>query len=278
MSVPAGIDRPLSIPEIVDRAVTITVRRWQTLAVIVLIQALPAALVTTFAPQYATIWTVVMLFVDPLLAAAVIVTATTPEMPSAGAALVSAARRYRSLFVAQLLTGLIALGAALIVGIPLVLLSGLIGAGFGAIGVSTFAAIAIAIVLPTPNLVIAIIDPIVMLENMTAGDAVGIAFRRARNAGWWRSWRLGLTYLAFDLLPTYALMAAGQQMARLAHLPIVNAVLDMLTSGITLGIGIVVATVISLEMRVRYDGSDLVAALQARDGPQLPVDTESVTT
>jgi hypothetical protein len=256
------------IPEIVDRAVTITVRRWRTLTAIVLIQAIPLALVETFGPAYANLWTTInVVFLTPLLAAAVIVTATAPEMPSAGSALGKAAHRFPSLVIGLLLSLLIALVGIAIIGIPIGLLFGLIGAGFGLPGVVFFASVGFAIAFPLPNLVIALIDPIIMLENATAVEAAGIAFRRARNAGWWRSWRLGLTCFAFDLLPTFALSSAGEQIGRLLHLPVVNVVFDLLTSGVTLGIGIVVATVISLEMRVRYDGTDLIAALRQADAP-----------
>ena len=48
---PAGIDRPLGIGEIVDRSVTLTVQRWRTLLLLVLVEAVPVGIARATRPN-----------------------------------------------------------------------------------------------------------------------------------------------------------------------------------------------------------------------------------
>lgn len=92
-----------------------------------------------------------------------------------------------------------------------------------------------------------------------------IAYRRVRGTGFKRAWQLGFTLLAFDDLPLGVINLITGQIMRLTHSAALGYVEKPLAEGITAVFGMVVATVVWIEMRVRYDGSDIEAAIGRGD-------------
>ncbi|MDB5069428.1 MAG: hypothetical protein JWM87_539 [Candidatus Eremiobacteraeota bacterium] len=260
---PAGVDRPLSIAEIADRSVTLAVRRWRTLLVLVLAEAVPVGILRMVRPERPEALMLVSLVPDIALVvllygAAAVVTAA-PEPPSVTAALRTAASRYGALLavfiVAWLYFSLIGLGVAF----AAVLTAAPVAAMFGrtaAIAVGAVVALlGFVLFLPRAGLVAMIVMPIVALEERSPSKALATAFRRVRNTGQWRARLLGLAMCALLVAPLVVIALTADNVD--PKLPAFTLVEELLSDAISLGFGAVVATVISLEMRVRYEGADL---------------------
>lgn len=268
MNAPGGVDGPLSLGEIVDRGVTIVVRRWRTLAVLVLLEAVPigiARVVSGPAPAANIWWFVPDLLIVPWLVCAAVLTAASPEPPSVASVLRRSVARYGACLVAQLLSFVL-----LVILVVPVLVAGLIGGvPFDAVGQQTLAFVAAGIlggivallIGPRLYLVASLLYPIVVLEGASPSKAWSIAFRRTRNAGWGRAWRFGLTLIALGLAPAVILSSGVDRLIDLTHVAAFRFADELLSDAITVGLGTVVATVMSLEMRVRYEGADLEAEI-----------------
>lgn len=262
------VDRPLTLGEIVDRSVTIAVRRWRTLGALVLLEALPVGFVATVLRlDWLSIG--IDLVLVPLLLCAAVFAAASPANLSVADVLRQAVPRYGRCVLAFIFGFVLVAMAglpALLVGFLLGALTATGGLGVAAVIVAGAAGVVILLaLLPRFYLVGSLLFPIVALENTSAAEAWSIAFRRVGNAGAARAWRFGLTLFAVGLAPAIAVGAAADQLAEMTHLAAFRFADELVTDAISLGFSSVVATVMSLEMRVRYEGSDIEAALRARD-------------
>jgi len=260
---PAGIDRPLSISEIVDRSVTLAVRRWRPLLMLVLIEAIPIGIANIYVPQRLSLAGAVLTIIDvllfALLAGAVALTTAATEAPSAGAALRMAASRYGAVLAGGLLSSLL-VTAAFVVPFGLAAVVTVVVAPIVRHVPYLFLTLGLplaAIVAPGPYLIGMIVFPIIALEGTSPWSAFRIAFRRASNAGWRRTWGLGLALLALSYGPVAVITGTIDYVIRITKLTGLTLLRDLLADSVSLGFAIVVATVISLEMRVRYEGADL---------------------
>lgn len=281
MTAPAGIDRPLSITEIVDRSVTLAVRRWSLLTVLFLIYVVAKDIAVAISPP--TIPTSVLAgyavnaVVGPLVYPAAVLTTAPTLVPPLPVVLRSAAARYGASFiglvlnfaivVVALVAGIAVVSPAVIAFIPNGFARGL---GFGIGGI-----VVMILLLPGPLLFGQILYPIIVLESRSPWKAMCIAFRRVRSAGFRRAWQLGLTLIAFDYLPTFVLNLASNQVIRLTHASVLAYVARPLAEGSTMVSSMVIATVIWAEMCVRYEGSDIEAALGRAD--QAPFENGSAS-
>lgn len=278
VNLPAGIDRPFSIGEIIDRSVTLAVRRWRTIAILVLVEGIPIGIARTLVPDHpaalSLIWFVPDVLLVALLYGAMTRTVASAEAPSAAAALRASASRFGTV-LAVILLGWAYLGLmmvpVLIFAVFVVILTVSIAGQGVAVGVAAaFVALGFLALMPGAGLVATIAVPIAALEGASPFRAFGIAFRRARSAGWWRTWLLGLVLFVISLAPALVVGAVASALIELTKIRALNLVDEVVVDAITLGFGMVVATVIALEMRVRYEGSDFeAAALHANESGRL---------
>jgi len=269
VNLPAAIDCPLSIPEIVDRSVTLAVRRWRTLLVLVLIEAVPIGILRAFVPErpmsLTLLWLVPdVIFVALLSGAVVLTVAATVAIPSAGTALRTAAHRFGAVlgtlllgWALQVLIAALAFVVAVLIGMPFAIMGpiGAVAIGAGA------ALIGFLAVFPGVCLVSAIAVPIVVLERVSPWKGFTIAFRRVGNAGWRRAWLLGLSLFAVTVAPALLIGFGMETLIEVTGLSALKFAEELLTDVVTLGFGMVVGTVMSIEMRVRYEGADLEAVI-----------------
>jgi hypothetical protein len=119
------------------------------------------------------------------------------------------------------------------------------------------------VVVAVPVLLGKIVYPIVVLETASPWRAIAIGFRRVRNSGLRRSLQLGLTVLILDFGPSIILNAIATRVDSLARIPALVPIERAFVGSVTTVYVAVLATVISLEMTVRHEGTDLEAALEA---------------
>ena len=268
MIAPAVVDRPMTIGEIVDRAVTLAVRRWRVLGALVLIEAIPLGIgrVAVGESPPANAWFGLFeVLCDTLFFGAAILGCATPPA-TVGAVLRGALRRYGALIGAELLGFvllLVVVAGAAACGFVAGLVFGPAGPAFVLPISSVVAAVFVLVFAPRLSLVGSLLAPIVMLEHVSAPGSWSIAFRRTRNAGPRRSWLLGVALLAIAFIPTMLTALGADDVVRLTHLEAVRFVEELLSDAIQVALAATVATVISLELRVRYEGADLEAALIA---------------
>jgi hypothetical protein len=259
---PAGVDRPLSIAEIADRSITLVVMRWRTLLMLVLAEAVPIGILRMLVPDRMStvlVWFVPDIGLAALVYGAAVYTTAAPDVPSFMTVLRAATRRYgsflASLIVSWLYVLLIALAVLIASWLATLLVAGAqnpslaVAAGF-AILVLGFAAF-----LPRAGLVAMIVIPIVALEERSPWRALSTAFRRVQNAGKRRAWLLSLAVFAIGSAPPLLLSFALDPFDR--DVPVLRLLEELLGDACSLGAGVVVATVVALEMRVRYEGFDL---------------------
>ena len=117
----------------------------------------------------------------------------------------------------------------------------------------------------SPNgLVAMIVVPIVALEDVSPWKGLMTAFRRVGHLGLVRGWLLGLAAFALTLGPALAISFAMDTVVAATKSRERSRPSKSLSSySVTLGFGMVVATVVALEMRVRFEGSDIEAAAAA---------------
>lgn len=115
--------------------------------------------------------------------------------------------------------------------------------------------------LPRAGLVGATMLPIVILERRSAWDALMLARRRVDHAGFLRSTLLGLAVFAVTVLPVLLMSEAVDTLVDITHLAALRALEELFSNAVSLGLGIVVSTVAALDLRARFEGADLEAAL-----------------
>ncbi len=269
---PAGIDRPLGIGEIVDRSVTLTVQRWRTLLLLVLVEAVPVGIARVTVPDHPAplmlVWFVPDVLLAALLYGAVAFTTASVFAPPAMSVLRASARRFWPVMGAMLLSWLFLSLIALAILLTAAFI-GVIAAAFTqnrimlpVLGLGVMA-LGLFVFLPRNGLVAMIVVPIVALEDVSPWKGLMTAFRRVGHLGLVRGWLLGLAAFALTLGPALAISFAMDTVVAATKLRALTAVEEFIVDSVTLGFGMVVATVVALEMRVRFEGSDIEAAAAA---------------
>ena len=264
---------PLSIGEIADRSITLAVRRWRTLCVLVLMEALPIGLLRALRPQSGQ-ETLVELSLDLLLVAllypAGILTANARGVTRLRPVLADAARHYGASLLTLLASSawivlwvIVAAFAGVLAALPFRVSGNLTVVGVAAIVGASVAGLAL---LPRAGLVAAILLPIVILEHVSPAAALTLARRRVNHTGFVRSSLLGLALFAVTAAPVVVVGAVTETVVDLTHLTALLALDELITDVVSLGLGVVLSTVVSLELRARSEGSDLEAALDTAAG------------
>ena len=259
---------PRSIGDIADRGITLAVRRWRTLSVLVLLESVPIGVMRSALPEgRASLGASII--VDTLLVAllypAAVLTATAPAAPAPGPMLRAAAGRYgASLVTIALSTAWTAVW--LFLPLFVAILTALLFASSGnALGTGIAVAIAgggtALALLPRAGLVGATMLPIVILERRSAWDALMLARQRVNHAGFLRSTLLGLAVFAVTVAPTLVVNGAIDTVVGITHLAALTGVAELISDAVSLGFGIVLSTVAALDLRARYEGAELEARL-----------------
>ena len=105
-----------------------------------------------------------------------------------------------------------------------------------------------------------------ILEHVSPAAALTFARRRVNHTGFVRSSLLGLALFAVTFAPLLVVSAVTDTVVDLTHLTALRALDELITDVVSLGVGVVLSTVISLELRARSEGSDLEAALDTAAG------------
>jgi hypothetical protein len=258
--------RPMTIAEIFDRAVTLTVRRWQP-AFWLTVLALTPDLIQRAASHGRTLagrelWAglAIGIVFGAFAWPALIRLFAEPERGSAAELLRRSLPDVGRVLATSLLIWTL-------VFVPLIVL--VIGWGIayglwrvpGGIIAAVVVGAPLLVVAPAAFCVLCIITPILILERSGPWESVRTAVRRARRGGFARASLLGAAILAAVLIPVQ-LLDGG--LAQLAHLPgwwwipIPGVVLEGM---IGTAFGSAVVTVVAIDYRVRAQGTDLHAAL-----------------
>jgi hypothetical protein len=264
---PAG---PLTIADIADRGITLAVRNWRTLSVLILLEAVPVSImrvaVPTRGPVYWTSFAVDIMLVA-LLYSAGILTAVSRTPPPPGPVLKAAARRYGAAlgttlisvawmmlwtFVAALAGAFAMLLVAVFQSPTAVVVAGAVLGGGTAL-----------VLLPRAGLVAATMLPIVILERSSPWDALTRAQRRVNHDTFLRSSLLGLALFAVTVAPVLVVGAAVDAIVDATHLEALRALAELLSDAVSIGLGTVLSTVAALDLRARYEGTDVAAELDA---------------
>ena len=273
LHVPAGVDRPLPIGDIFDRSITIAVRRWRTLFALVLVESLPVGIGRAFfpmdrGPQF-LLWYLPDLALVALLSAAIVLAVIAPHDPGPVPMLRAAVRVFGRALGAWLLAALyfawnlfVCALAGGILGIPLGFLLGGGGAAGTIVGLTAGGIVALGI-LPRVFLTCSIAVPNVVIDGVTASTAFTLARRRVRNAGFNRGWLLGIAVFAVVGAPALVISAAMDTVVSITHVTALRVLEEFITDVVSLGLSTTLATVVALELRLRAEGADLHASLDA---------------
>jgi hypothetical protein len=259
------VERPLTIAEIFDRTVTIVVRRWRVLTVLSALGAAPDVLINSFSHGHLTDNDALFgqflldVGVGAIVGGAVVLAAGADEAPRSPLAVLRAAlTRFWSLLAATILIGLCILAVLALCAIP-----GVVAARFAG---NVAGIVVTAVVVPVaafPALVVSLAFPIVVLEDVGAAVAVRRALERARRDSLRRAWLLGLAFLIFLFGIPLAVVAGLAALAELPGLWFVS-VLEPVLNDVLLGtLSTSLLTVAALDYRVRSEGTDLAAAVDA---------------
>ena len=262
--------QPRSIGDIVDRSVTLSVRHWRTLFVLVLIEAVPVGFVRVMLPETGRadlLWLPLDILLVALLYPAAILTVTATSTLTAGLALKTAARHYGASLVTffisaawTLLWIVLSAAAASLSMMPFIAIRPTAAVVAAAVGGG---AVALAL-LPRAGLIAATMLPIVILERRSPFDAFARARRRVNHAGFVRSSLLGLAVFAVTIAPLLVIGSGVDAIVEMTHLTGLRIVDEVVADGMFLGLGMVLNTVAALDLRARHDGADLEAELDAK--------------
>ena len=250
---------------------TLAVRHWRTLFVLVLIEALPVGIVRVMLPATGRahlLWLPLDILLVALLYPAAILTATATSTLTAGLALKAAARVYGASLVTFVISaawtllwfGLSAAAASLAM-LPFIAIqsptAAVVAAAIGG------GAVALAL-LPRACLIAATMLPIVILERQSPFEAFARARSRVNHAGFVRSSLLGLAVFAVTIAPLLVIGSGVDTIVEMTHLTALRAVDEVVSDAVSLGLGMVLNTVAALDLRARHDGADLEAELDAK--------------
>jgi hypothetical protein len=263
--------RPLTIAEIFDRAVTLLVRRWRAAGAIAVIGATPETVRTALVAadlRFALRQPLLMLLLQILAAATLIYTLAALAMLFAGddddasalalyrTALASFWRLLRVAIVTSFLLGV----CALAFGIMLFVSTLIAPAAF------FVAALAAVVLIVPPGFVLQIALVDAALEGTGATTSVGTAFRRACAQGAagrtaWLAYAVAIAYFAPQLVVT----SAAQFLAVIPGFRWVVLIMPPLNALTGLLFAAAVCTVAAVDYRVRHEGADLEAVLDAAE-------------
>ncbi len=258
------VERPLTIAEIFDRTVTIVVRRWRVLSILGVLWAAPDVLIAALAhgrPDNGALFGQFLLDVgiSSIIAAAVVLAAGADETPrSASAVLRAALARFRSLLGAT-----IVISVLILIGLVLFLIPGFVAARLAGRIAGIVVTVALIPLAAFPWLVASLAFPIVVLENVGAGVAVRRAVERARRDSLRRACLLGLALLVFFFGIPFAVVAGLETLADLPGLWFVNVFVPLVNNLLLSTLATSLLTVAALDYRVRSEGTDLAAAVDA---------------
>jgi hypothetical protein len=282
------VDRPMSVGELADRTVTLIVRHWRVIGVFVLVEALPiGALRATMHRDgaggiYGLSW-LLDVALTAFAAAAIVfaIAAPDPQRP-----IRSAAELGRTWFLRSLGTSV----ATFVVIAPIAGVTALIwfGLNFGLtrglllpsfVGTAICVALFVVTIGPIIALVVGTAVPIALLENRTPFRAVGMVFRRSGALGFRRMWLLGIVLLVMTYGPPVAVDATidAFPMPRALE-PALAVARELFSDAVSLGLGIVLATVVAIETRIRTEGHDLALELQSATSASPTLTAPGVTT
>jgi hypothetical protein len=263
--------RPLTIAEIFDRAVTLVVHRWRAAVAIVLIGALPETVRTALVasnPRIALRQPLLIMLLQVLAGLLLIYTLAALAMLFAG-------DRDDASALALLRTALTSFWRLLRVSIVIALLFVVCGIAFGLLvfaamqvmpGAFFVAAAAGVLVLVPPAfaLQLALFDA--ALEGTGATLSVGAAFRRAFGHGEtrrtvWLAYATAIAYFA----PQFVVASAALFVAMMPGLQWVLLVVPPLNALTGVLFGAAICTVAAVDYRMRHEGADLEAVLDAAE-------------
>jgi hypothetical protein len=264
------VARPLTIAEIFDRTVTLTVQRWRPIVVLALLGSIPSVLARVATrgqdpsgPALAA-YLVCTLAVGALIYPASIRAFADDVEPSSIAALLRRAAPDvgRSLLLFVLIDAVLFVpffAFALIVAVAYIIghLAGAVLAGV-VLGVPTL------IALPGLYAILTIVYPMMILEGTGVWRSLRNAWRRgAQGGGFARTWLLGAAVLFAVCTPAIAVDAGLKQLATvLGGLWWLTLPGTLLASLIGTGFGMGLSTIAAIDYRLRAEGTDLHAALE----------------
>lgn len=259
------VTRPMSIPEIADRAVTVMVRPGVVVAILVLIAAALGGLPdlffddqTQFYQSFATV-----MFISAVVAVAIGPGLTRLYADEDAPRDLARLWRYSASVAGRALSTTILFG--LFSTLPLLLIAVPIGLepriGYLGAAVATIPALALA---PPAFYVVALGYPTALLEETGAFATFGAVWRRATWVGYRRAWLLGAIFVAIEVAPPLVLEHASAPLRDLLHLEHLSAASGAISDALGDGIGLAFSTVAAIELRLRVEGDDLLALLGAQ--------------
>lgn len=258
------VSRPLSIGEIFDRVVTLLVRRGRAVLVLALASAVPTVLgelVEAYAPGSGG--AVLLRILGGLMsiyggAAILLLIAGLDDRPDPLRLLRDVFARFLGLFGAAFVTNML---NALVGGTAFAIAAAVVRAGVVAgalVGVALFAVVAPMVFAFELGFAIAV------LEDVGGIEGVRRAWRRTMRNDRGRTWRLAFAALAAGLGPVFVLDSAIEMLAKLPGLrwtPGAAALVETMTAFVFFNAVLAVA---SIDYRVRQEGLDLEAVLDAQ--------------
>jgi hypothetical protein len=261
--------RPLTIAEIFDRTVTLTVQRWRPIAVLALLSAIPSMLSRAAShgqdPKGAAL---VLDLVCSLVVGAftysafVNVFADEGQPRSIAYLLREAAHDFRRSLLAILL-----IDAAFFA--PLFLLVFIVAAAYfiahiaGAIVAGVVLGLPAVASPPAVFTILAIVYPMLILERTGPWATLRNAWRRAGRGGYARTWLLGASIAVAVETPAIALSVVLEQVAKMLGglwwLAFPGVFVALM---ITTAFGSGLSTIAAIDYRLRAEGTDLHAALE----------------
>jgi hypothetical protein len=279
------VDRPMTIGELADRAVTVTAQRWTIITVFVLVRALPLAALQAITVDLNRPWTM-LVFVVPLV---LVLNAFTQAgivfgiVESGRPSIRSAANLGRVWFGRALATDIASVLALLPIIVVATLVAWAVSAAIPAVprATSLFWTLIVfgAMVGPVIGLLQGTAAPVALLEDRQPFDAVGTVFRRLRVLGIRRTWLVGMLMFLVTYAPAVALAFVVDALPTpRAWAPALAAAQDILQAAVSIGVGFVLGTLLAIEIRIRTEGHDLALELQSATSASPTLTTPGTTT
>lgn len=277
------VDRPMSAGELADRMVTLLVRNWRVVSPLLLAAALGIgafSAITRRTTGTAIALGVVLHFaINAFAGAGIVFAVAEPDSHrTIGAAVRRASRSYLRALGTSIAAFVSVVPLGFIAALPAALISVVLPLSFTMRIEFCFALVTLTVG-PIGALLAGIAFPIALLEDRTPFDAVGTAFRRAKSLGFRSSWLLGMAIFLMVYGPAWVLNTALEALPRAASLPLAAEIaLELIGDAMSLGLGMVLSTLIAVETRIRTDGHDLEVALQSATSASATLTTPGVST
>jgi hypothetical protein len=264
---------PLTIAEIFDRAVTLVVRRRAPVALFSVLLVVPSAAfqLTSWPLPSPAAPLALLIVVVPFAGAlwhASLVNVLAGRATTASAALRLAAANYWAPLRSYVLAGTAQGVLNVMCLLPARLVSGGVPDGSWtarSLGAALLGVPAAALIAPL-TLVFSIAFPITVLERRGASNGIAVAWSRVmRRGGLRRAWLLGgamaLVMFGVELVAPEAVQQIGPAAAPGWR----DAIETLIVGTVTLAYGSALSTLAAIDYRVRAEGVDLEAALDARE-------------